>query len=257
MAILNITPDSFSGDGLQGQHNRILQQAEAAVAAGATLLDIGGESTRPGATPVSLQQELDRVIPVVEALAWLGVPLSVDTWKPEVMKAAIAAGASLINDINGFRAPGAIEAVANSPVGLCLMHMQGQPQTMQQAPQYQEVVAEVCNFLQLRIDQLFAHGVTPDRITVDPGFGFGKTLEHNVSLFRQLPEMIQQLGYPVLIGVSRKSMIGTLTGRNVDQRVSGSITAAVLALEKGARIVRVHDVAATVDAVKIWQALHH
>jgi dihydropteroate synthase len=203
---------------------------------------------------VPVQDELARVMPVIYALRELGHALSIDTCKPAVMREAIIAGADMINDINAFRAPGAIEAVADSDVGLCIMHMQGTPQDMQAQPVYQDVVAEVTAFLRERVEALLAAGVARDRVTIDPGFGFGKTVEHNVALLRSIGQLQRELGLPVLAGVSRKSMIGALTGRSVEQRMAGSLGGALAAVAQGARIVRVHDVAETVDALKVWNA---
>lgn len=255
MAVINMTPDSFSGDGLQGRLDAALARAEAALEAGADVLDIGGESSRPGAAPVTEQEELDRVLPLVERLAAWPVPVSVDTVKPAVMRAVIRAGASMINDINGFRAPEAVEVTSAADVALCVMHMQGVPGTMQAAPRYDDVVTEVASFLAERAGVLQAQGVAADRLCVDPGFGFGKTVADNLALLRAIPQLLM-LGFPVLAGLSRKSMIGHITGRPVEQRVVGSVTAALLAVEQGARIVRVHDVPETVDAFKLRQALH-
>lgn len=254
MAIVNVTPDSFSGDGLGQDVGAALARAEAAVEAGAELLDVGGESSRPGSDAVSEQEELDRVMPLVECLADWPVPVSVDTVKPGVMRAAIAAGAALINDINAFRAPGAVEAVAASDAALCVMHMQGQPRTMQHAPHYDDVVGEVMHFLDERVAVLRAAGVADARMVLDPGFGFGKTLEHNLALLRDL-DRVRKGGLHVLIGMSRKTMLGQITGRPVDQRVSAGVAAALLAVERGARIVRTHDVTATRDALAVWMAL--
>ena len=254
MAIVNVTPDSFSGDGLGQNLDAALRSAEAAVAAGAELLDIGGESSRPGSDPVSEQEELDRVMPLLERLADGPVPVSVDTVKPGVMRAAIAAGAAMINDINAFRAPGAVEAVAGSGAALCVMHMQGEPKTMQQSPEYVDVVGEVMDFLDERLAVLRTAGVVDARLVLDPGFGFGKTLEHNLALLRDLARL-RDGGLPVLVGMSRKTMLGAITGRPVEQRVAAGVAAAVLAVERGARIVRTHDVAATRDALAVWMAL--
>lgn len=254
MAIVNVTPDSFSGDGLGHDLGAALARAEAAVEAGAELLDIGGESTRPGSDPVPEQEELDRVLPLVERLAGWPVPVSVDTVKPGVMRAAIAAGASMINDINAFRAPGAIDAVAGSEAALCVMHMQGEPKTMQAGPHYDDVVAEVASFLDARVAALRAAGVGDERLVLDPGFGFGKTLEHNLALLRELARLGRD-GLPLLVGMSRKTMLGAITGRAVGERVPAGIAAALLAVERGARIVRTHDVAATRDALAVWMAL--
>jgi len=255
MAIINLTADSFSGDGLAGASlDRVQAQAEAAVEAGAAIIDLGGESTRPGAEPVGEEEELARVVPAVERLALLGVPISVDTMKPAVMKAAIAAGAAMINDVNAFQTPGAVDAVEGSGVGLCVMHMQGSPRTMQATPAYGDVVVEVSAFLRARVAALVAAGVVPERICIDPGFGFGKTLEHNVELLRRLPSLAEQ-GLPLLVGLSRKSMLGALTGQPVGARVYASVAAALLAAQRGASVLRVHDVAATRDALRIWQAI--
>lgn len=255
MAIVNLTADSFSGDGLAGAGlDRVFARAETAVQAGAAILDLGGESTRPGAKPVPEEEELARVLPAVERLLPLAVPISVDTVKPAVMRAAIAAGATMINDVNGFRAPGAIEAVAGSGAGLCVMHMQGTPRTMQAAPSYADIVAEVHGFLKGRVAALVAGGIALEQICVDPGFGFGKTLEHNLELLRRL-EAFSGLERPLLVGLSRKSMLGALTGRPVDGRIHASVAAAMLAAERGARILRVHDVAATRDALRVWEAV--
>ncbi|MDX5363688.1 MAG: dihydropteroate synthase, partial [Pseudazoarcus pumilus] len=225
-----------------------------AVAAGAEILDVGGESSRPGSEPVSEQQELDRVMPLLERLAGWPVPVSVDTVKPGVMRAAVATGAAMINDINAFRAPGAVEAVAASDAALCVMHMQGEPRTMQQAPEYADVLTEVTAFLEARVNVLRAAGVDGARIVLDPGFGFGKTLEHNLALLRDLPRVCKG-GLPVLVGMSRKTMLGAITGRPVEQRLAAGVAAAVLAVERGARIVRTHDVAATRDALAVWMAM--
>jgi len=254
MGILNVTPDSFS-DG--GRHHALafaVDAAEQMVRDGVDIIDIGGESTRPGSPSVPVDEELRRVMPVIYALRELGVPLSIDTCKPQVMREAIIAGADMINDIHGFRIPGALEAVRGSDVGLCVMHMQGTPQDMQAGPDYGDVVAEVVAFLRERVAALEAGGVVRERITIDPGFGFGKTVAHNVALLRGISEMQRDLGLPLLAGLSRKSMIGALTGRPVEQRMAGSIGGALAAVAQGARIVRVHDVADTVDALRVWQA---
>ena len=254
MGIVNLTPDSFSGDGLATSTEQAIAHARAQIDAGADMLDLGAESSRPGAIPTPLDEELHRLVPVLEALSDCGVPISVDTYKPEVMRAALAAGAAMINDIYALRMLGAIEAVTDSDCGLCVMHMQGEPLTMQQQPVYGEVVADVRHFLAERIAQLDAAGVARDRIVLDPGFGFGKALDHNVELLRRLPEVGFD-GLPVLAGISRKSMLGAITGRPVGERLAASLAAAVLALEGGARILRVHDVAATCDAIAIWSAV--
>ncbi len=254
MGILNVTPDSFSDGGSYSKLEFAISRAEEMVAAGAAMIDIGGESTRPGAPGVSVAEELDRVMPVVYALQGLGVPLSVDTCKPDVMREVIIAGADMINDVNGFRAQGAIDAVCGSDCGLCIMHMQATPQTMQQEPHYDDVLTEVIDFLRARIDAMTAAGIDRERICIDPGFGFGKTVAHNVALLEGIGRMRSELGLPVLAGLSRKSMIGALTGRPVEQRLAGSLAGALAAVAHGARIVRVHDVAETVDAIKVWQA---
>jgi len=256
MGILNVTPDSFSDGGDFATREAALRHARQMVADGADLIDVGGESTRPGAPPVSVAEELDRVIPVIEALAGeLAVPVSVDTSKPEVMRAAVAAGAGLINDVAALRRPGALAAAAALRVPVCLMHMQGEPGTMQQDPAYGDVVAEVAAFLAGRLAACEAAGIPRERLLVDPGFGFGKTLAHNLALLRGLPRLAS-LGVPVLAGLSRKSMIGALLGGvPVGERLHGSVAAAVLAVERGAAIVRVHDVGPTVQALRIVAAV--
>ena len=254
MGILNVTPDSFSDGGRFQSLEFAVSRAEEMISEGVDLIDIGGESTRPGSPPVALDEELRRVIPAVYALRDLGKPLSVDTYKPEVMREAILAGADMINDINAFRAPGALDAVVDSDCGLCVMHMQRSPETMQQNPEYTDVVMDVISFLRERIDAMVAAGIERNRICVDPGFGFGKTVEHNFALLRNIGKIQQELGLPVLAGLSRKSMIGTVTGKPLEQRMAGSLAGALAAVAHGARIVRVHDVAETVDALKVWQA---
>ncbi len=255
MGILNVTPDSFSDGGRFASVEAAVERALAMEAEGAAIVDVGGESTRPGAEPVPVEEELARVVPVIEALRdRLSIPVSVDTTKPEVMEAAVAAGAGFINDVNALRAPGALEKAAELGVPVCLMHMRGTPRTMQQAPEYDDVVAEVRAFLAERMAACRAVGIADTRLVLDPGFGFGKTLEHNLALLRRLPELAG-LGAPLLAGISRKSMIGALTGRPVEERLAGSLAAAVLAVERGARLVRVHDVAATVDALKVAGAV--
>lgn len=254
MGILNVTPDSFSDGGRFQSLEFAMERAEQMIKDGVDIIDIGGESTRPGSPSVPLAQELDRVMPVIYGLRELGVPLSIDTCKPEVMREAIIAGADMINDINAFRAPGAIEAVKDSDCGLCVMHMQGTPQDMQASPDYGDVVGEVIAFLRERAEALSQAGVARERVTIDPGFGFGKTVEHNVALLRSIALMQRELGLPVLAGLSRKSMIGALTGRALEQRLAGSLGGALAAVAQGARIVRVHDVAETVDALKVWNA---
>lgn len=255
MGVINVTPDSFSDGGLYLSTVAAMAHARQLIAEGADLLDIGGESTRPGAAPVTLDEERRRVLPVLEGLADAGVPLSVDTQKPELMRAAVAAGAAMVNDVNGFQVPGALEAVAGSDCAICIMHKRGDPQTMQQAPQYADVVIEVRDYLQQRIAAAEQAGIARDRIVVDPGFGFGKTLDHNLELLRRLEEM-SVLSVPVMAGLSRKSMIGKLTDRDAGDRLAGSIAAALLAVQRGAAIVRVHDVAATRDALAVWQAIN-
>ena len=258
MGVVNVTPDSFSDGGLCASTESAIRHATQLITEGADLLDIGGESTRPGAAAVSVAEELHRVIPVVEALVKLNAPtkvlISVDTSKPEVMRAAIAAGAAMINDVNALQAPGALEAVAGSNVAVCLMHKQGEPRDMQHNPQYQDVVAEVKDFLQQRLDAAQAAGIPLERLVIDPGFGFGKTLEHNLELLRQL-DCFTDMGVPVLAGLSRKSMLGKITGNEVGDRVHASVAAALLAAAKGARILRVHDVKATRDALAVFNAV--
>ncbi len=254
MGVVNVTPDSFSDGGQFLPAQAAVDHARRLIDEGADLLDVGGESTRPGAAPVALDEERRRVLPVIEALAGAGVALSVDTQKPELMREAVAAGAALINDVNGFEAPGALEAVAGSGCAICIMHRQGNSRTMQQAPQYADVVAEVDAWLRQRAAAAEQAGVARDHIVLDPGFGFGKTLEHNLALLRDL-KVIAAAGYPVLAGLSRKSMIGALTGKPVGERMAGSVAAALLAAQRGAAIVRVHDVAATRDAFAVWSAV--
>ena len=255
MGIVNVTPDSFSDGGLHRQRDAAIAHARQLIAEGADILDIGGESTRPGAAPVGVREELDRVLPVIEGLQGLSVAISIDTFKPEVMKQAIAAGVHMVNDINALLDASAMNAVAASNVAVCLMHKQGIPQTMQLLPEYHDVVAEVGNFLHTRIESVEAAGIARQRIVIDPGFGFGKSLEHNLALLRELNKLTE-LGVPVLAGLSRKSMLGALTGHGVDQRMPASIAAALIAVQRGASIVRVHDVRATVDALKIWNAIN-
>lgn len=254
MGIVNITPDSFSDGGHFYSPELAIEHAIKLIAQGADLLDIGGESTRPGAQAVGVEEELQRVLPVLEGLRECGVPLSVDTLKPEVMRAAIRAGADMINDVNALRAEGALQAVADSAAAICLMHMQGEPRTMQQGPFYQDVVAEVKAFLDERIAAAEQAGIERKRIVIDPGFGFGKTLEHNVGMLRQL-DAFAELGVPLLTGLSRKSMLGALTGLPVEERMVPSVAAAVVAAMKGAKIFRVHDVKETRQALQIVSAL--
>lgn len=255
MGVLNVTPDSFSDGGDFVDLPRAVARAVAMVEQGASIIDVGGESTRPGAPAVSVQQELDRVLPVIEALrSALPVPLSIDTSKPEVMRAAIAAGAGFINDVNALQADQAVEIAAATKVPICLMHMRGSPRTMQQAPEYDSVVDDILTYLAQRISVCEAAGIPRDRLIIDPGFGFGKTLEHNLALLAGLGRF-RRLGLPILVGISRKSMLGTLTGRPVEQRLAASLAAAVLAAERGADIFRVHDVGETVDALKVADAV--
>lgn len=255
MGIVNITPDSFSDGGQHASTTAAIAHARQLIADGADILDIGGESTRPGAAPVSEQQELDRVLPVIEGLRGITVPISIDTWKPQVMRAALAAGASMVNDVNALQAEGALQAVTETDAAVCLMHKQGTPQTMQQRPEYLDVIAEVSKFLGERIAAAEAAGIARQRILIDPGFGFGKTLAHNLDLLRELAAF-RALGVPVLAGLSRKSMLGAITGREVGERVAASVAAAILAVQRGAAIVRVHDVRETVDALKILNAMN-
>lgn len=255
MGIVNVTPDSFSDGGKFSSTNLAIEHALKLVEEGASILDIGGESTRPNATPVSLQQELDRVIPVIEALAsQVNIPVSIDTYKPQVMQAAIAAGASMVNDVRALQEDGALDVVAKSDVGVCLMHMQGTPLTMQQNPQYNDVVNDVKAFLQARLQASIGEGCRASNIALDPGFGFGKTREHNITLLQNL-ECFADLGQPLLVGLSRKSVLGQVTGNDVDARLYASIAASVIAAMKGAKILRVHDVKATVEALKMVEVI--
>ena len=254
MGVLNITSDSFSDGGRYASLQAALAHGREMVAQGAAIIDVGGESTRPGAQPVSLQQELDRVLPVIEALRREQDALvSIDTMKPEVMSAAVAAGAGMVNDVLALQAPGALQAVAATRAAVCLMHMQGTPQTMQQDPRYDDVVQEVGDFLRGRAAACQDAGIGAERIAFDPGFGFGKTLRHNLQLLRELKQLAGQ--YPLLVGLSRKSMLAKLLGRPVEQRLAGSLALATLAVASGARIVRSHDVAATLDAVRVAWAV--
>ena len=263
MGILNATPDSFSDGGKFRTPSDAIAQAERMIANGVDIIDIGGESTRPGAEPVALQEELDRVLPVIEALKDCGVALSIDTYKAETMRQALKAGVDCVNDIWALRQEGALDAIIESDqdnpdkqCGIVLMHMQRDPQTMQFDPEYQDVIAEVKEFLQVRLNLLVNAGVAKNRIAIDPGFGFGKSLEHNLKMLAEF-DQFSQLGYPVLAGISRKSMLGKLTGRDTNERVAPSIAAAILAADRGARIIRVHDVPETVDALKIWAAVQN
>ena len=260
MGIVNVTPDSFSDGGKFAATNLAVEHALKLVEEGADILDIGGESTRPNAAPVSLQQELDRVMPVIEALAsQVNIPVSIDTYKPQVMQAAIAAGASMVNDVRALLEDGALDVVAKSDVGVCLMHMQGTPQTMQQNPQYNDVINDVKSFLNARLQAAMngtigGEGCRASSILLDPGFGFGKTREHNITMLQNL-EFFADLGQPLLVGLSRKSVLGQVTGNDVDARLYASIAASVIAAMKGAKILRVHDVKATVEALKIVSAI--
>jgi dihydropteroate synthase len=257
MGILNVTPDSFSDGGSYNRLDAALAHAERLLADGADILDIGGESTRPGAPYVSPEEELQRVLPVLERLAALQVPLSLDTRRTSVMRAALQAGAvDLINDVSALEDDGALALVAAANVGICLMHKQGNPDTMQQQPDYADVVQEVGSYLARRIELCLAHGIARDRLLADPGFGFGKTLEHNLQLLRELPQLEVLAGVPLLVGMSRKSMLGAITGeQQPDQRLGASVAAALLAAQRGAKVIRVHDVKATHQALQVWQAL--
>lgn len=254
MGVLNVTPDSFSDGGRFRALESALSRAEQMISQGVDIIDIGGESSRPGAPPVPLDEELRRVMPVLYALRDCGKPLSIDTYKPQVMRETIAAGADMINDINGFRVDGALSAVKESDCALCIMHMQSDPQTMQLKPEYRDVVAEVTGFLRERVESLEAAGIARSRLCIDPGFGFGKNLSHNFELLKNIGQIQKALDLPLLAGLSRKSMIGDITGRPVEQRLAGSLAAALAAAVQGANILRVHDVAETVDALKVWQA---
>ena len=254
MGIVNVTPDSFSDGGRYSVLPAAVAHGRRLLEEGADILDIGGESTRPGAPPVPIDEERRRVLPVIGALAGCGAPISIDTQKPELMKEGIAAGASIVNDVNALLAPGAVEAVAPTLAAVCLMHKKGDPRTMQQDPYYTDVVAEVRDFLAARADTVERAGIARERIVIDPGFGFGKTAEHNLTLLRHLGA-IAALGVPVLAGLSRKSTLGKITGRGTDERVYAGVAAALIAVQNGARIVRVHDVAATRDALAVLQAV--
>ena len=255
MGILNATPDSFSDGGKFRTAQDAIAQAELMIKGGADLIDIGGESTRPGAQPVELQEELDRVLPVIEGLKDCGVALSIDTYKAETMRQALRAGVDCVNDIWALRQEGAVDAVLESKdCGIVLMHMQRDPQTMQFNPEYHDVLAQVMQFLKERAELLTAKGVEKNRIAIDPGFGFGKSLEHNLSMLKHF-DQFSQLGYSVLAGISRKSMLGKLTGKDTHQRLAPSVAAAIMAADRGTRIVRVHDVPETVDALKLWEAI--
>ncbi len=255
MGVLNVTPDSFSDGGQYAALDSAITHAEQMIEDGVDIIDIGGESSRPGAPVLPLEEELRRVMPIIYALRDCGKPLSIDTYKPEVMQEAILAGVDLVNDINGFRDPRAVQLAANSDVALCVMHMQNTPSDMQLNPEYGDVNEEVMDFLRQRVDALTAAGIERDRISIDPGFGFGKTLQHNVDMLKNISNFQQQLQLPLLAGLSRKSMIGAITGKPVERRMAGSLGAALAAVAQGAKIVRVHDVAETVDALKVWQAM--
>lgn len=257
MGILNVTPDSFSNQGEHYDAGIAIAHAERMIADGADIIDIGAESSRPGAEPLPLDEELRRLMPVLRAVVPLGKPVSVDTYKPEVMRVATGAGAAIVNDINGLRAPGAVESVAGTRAGVCVMHMRGTPKTMQLDPHYDDVVAEVLAFLRTRVETIEAAGVARQRIAIDPGLGFGKAQAHNLALLRATAEFVAT-GLPVLIGASRKGMIGRLTGKPDSRpadRVAGSVAAALFAVQAGAQIVRVHDVRETVEALAVWRAL--
>ncbi|WP_185268284.1 dihydropteroate synthase [Halopseudomonas xiamenensis] len=255
MGILNITPDSFSDGGRYTRRDAALAHVEQMLAAGATLIDIGGESTRPGAALVGVQEEVDRVVPMVEAIkARFDTVVSIDTSTPEVISGSASVGAGLINDIRALCRPGAMQAAVDSGLAVCLMHMQGEPQTMQQAPQYESVLGQVNSFLEQRVQACLDAGIDRAKLVLDPGFGFGKSLQHNLELFAAM-QHLRPLDLPILVGVSRKSMIGQTLDRPVDQRLAGGLALAVLAVTKGARIIRVHDVAETVDAVRMAEAV--
>jgi dihydropteroate synthase len=254
MGIVNVTPDSFSDGGLYASTNDAVLHAAQLIEEGADILDIGGESTRPGSTPVCVEEELRRVLPVVQALANRNIPISVDTSKPEVMRATIKAGATMINDINALKSPGALEVAADGEVTVCIVHMQGKPQYMQADPQYEDVIIEIKDFLQQRINAVQAAGIPRERITIDPGFGFGKTLKHNLKLLRYL-DQFTDMGIPVLVGLSRKSMLREITGNKEKNQIHSSVSAALLAAINGAKILRVHDVKATKDALAVYNAV--
>lgn len=256
MGILNATPDSFSDGGKFRTVKDAIIKAKQMIAGGVDLIDIGGESTRPGAEPVELQEELDRVLPIIEALKDCGIPLSIDTYKAQTMRQALHAGVDCVNDIWALRQPGALEAVMEShDCGIVLMHMQRDPLTMQFNPEYQDIIKEVKGFLKDRAQLLISKGISGDRIAIDPGFGFGKSLEHNLSMLTNFADF-STLGLPVLAGISRKSMIGKITGKDTNERVAPSIAAAIMAADRGAQIIRVHDVPETVDALKLWEAIN-
>jgi dihydropteroate synthase len=254
MGIVNVTPDSFSDGGRYADERAAIAHCETLLSEGADLLDVGGESTRPGARTPTVDEELERVLPVLRHAVTLGVPVSVDTSEPSVIRAALDLGVDIVNDVRALRREGALSALAAHPsAGLCLMHMQGEPGSMQLAPRYEDPVQDVASFLAERRDAALAAGIAADRIVLDPGIGFGKTVEHNLALLARQQELLA-LGCPLLVGWSRKSTLGSVTGRSVDERLAASVAAALLAVERGARVVRVHDVAATVDALKVWCA---
>jgi len=256
MGILNVTPDSFSNGGVFLSRENAIAHARRMAEEGADIIDVGGESTRPGAQPVSAQEEMDRVIPVIEALRGkISLPISIDTSKPEVMRAAVAAGAGFINDVRALRDAGALEAAVSLHVPVCLMHMQGEPRSMQENPRYRDVVSDIGDFLRARLQAAQAAGIPAQRLVIDPGFGFGKTLEHNLELLRGLKKL-QSLGAPILAGLSRKSLIGKALGLPVEGRLYASVALALMAVQNGARIVRVHDVGPTVEALRMWQAVY-
>lgn len=254
MGILNVTPDSFSDGNRYLKKAVAIDKARRMIDAGADIIDIGGESTRPGAQEVSAEQEIERVVPIIQQIAPLGVAISIDTSKPQVMQAAVNAGAQMINDVRALQLPGALAMAAELNVAVCLMHMQGQPKTMQNAPEYQDVLTQVKAFLEQRVQACVAAGINAERLCLDPGFGFGKSVQHNLVLLAQL-ESFKSLGRPLLVGISRKSMLGAVTGKEVDQRLAASLAAAQVAMQKGAAIIRVHDVEATVDVKKLHLAL--
>ncbi len=257
MGVLNVTPDSFSDGGRFSSLDAAITQAELMIESGVDIIDIGGESTRPGSPPLSIDEELRRVMPVLYALRDCGKPISVDTRRPEVMQEAMIAGVDMINDITGFRDEDSLSQLRDSDCALCIMHMQGTPQTMQHDPSYDDVVREVSEFLLQRADAAASEGIGRRRLCIDPGFGFGKTLQHNLELLANVERIQRELSLPLLVGLSRKSMIGKLTDKPVEQRMAGSIAAALYAIAQGARIVRVHDVAETVDAISVWQAANN
>jgi dihydropteroate synthase len=256
MGILNITPDSFSDGGVFLSRENAIAHARRMTEEGADIIDVGGESTRPGAQPVSVQEEMDRVIPVIEALhEKISLPISIDTSKPEVMRAAVAAGAGFINDVRALRDAGALETAASLQVPVCLMHMQGEPRRMQENPRYRDVLSDIGDFLRARLQAAQVAGIPAQRLVIDPGFGFGKTLEHNLELLRGLKKL-QSLGASILVGLSRKSLIGKALGLPVEGRLHASVALALMAVQNGARVVRVHDVGPTVEALRMWQAVY-